>query len=181
MDKEVPKDVVTVQAQLIFESFEEKQKVLDLMRRWSSCMRFAYQRLLEGYDRNSLKRELQEMFNLNSRYVDDAIVKAKGILESRKHRGEDPRRVVFGGRELFEKLKRRHINGKLYEKLKIEWQEKRKGNLNTRIVTNERGTFLRINVGERKYVYAKYKQDGRRIKTEKRYFKKLLHQICLIR
>ncbi|WPX08145.1 IS200/IS605 family accessory protein TnpB-related protein [Anaerocellum danielii] len=159
--------MVTVQAKLIFESFEDKQKVLDLMRRWSSCMRFAYKRLLEGFDRNSLKKDLQGIFNLNSRYVNDAIMKAGSILESCKQSGEDPRKVVFGGRELFEKLKKRHINGNPYKKLKIEWQEKRKGNLysrgdrskkgnlNTRIVANERGTFLRINVGDRKYVFAR--------------------------
>ncbi|WP_338031314.1 hypothetical protein [Carboxydothermus hydrogenoformans] len=41
------------------------------MRRWSSCMRFAYNRLLEGKSRNELKRELQGIFNLNSRYVDE--------------------------------------------------------------------------------------------------------------
>ncbi len=167
MGKEVQKDVVTVQAKLIFESFEDRQKVLELMRRWSSCMRFAYKRLLEGYNRNSLKRELQGIFDLNSRYVDDAIMKAKAVLESCKQRGEDPRKAIFGGRELFEKLKKRHINGKPYRKLKIEWQEKRKGNLysrgdrskkgnlNTRIVVNKSGTFLRINVGDRKYVFAR--------------------------
>ncbi|WAM34417.1 IS200/IS605 family accessory protein TnpB-related protein [Caldicellulosiruptor morganii] len=159
--------MVTVQTKLIFESYEDKQKILELMRRWSSCMRFAYKRLLEGFDRNSLKKDLQGIFYLNSRYVDDAIMKAKAVLESCKQRGEDPRKAIFGGRQLFEKLKKRHINGKPYKKLKIEWQEKRKGNLysrgdrskkgnlNTRIVTNERGTFLRINVGDRKYVFAR--------------------------
>jgi len=48
------KDMVTVQAKLIFEGGEDKQRVLDLMRRWSSCMRYAYKRLLEGYKRNEL-------------------------------------------------------------------------------------------------------------------------------
>ncbi|MDN5332185.1 MAG: hypothetical protein PWP45_1410, partial [Tepidanaerobacteraceae bacterium] len=65
--------MVTIQAKLIFDSNEDKQEVLDLMRRWSSCVRFAYNRLLEGYSRNELKRELQGIFSLNSRYVDDAI------------------------------------------------------------------------------------------------------------
>ncbi|BCS80080.1 IS200/IS605 family accessory protein TnpB-related protein [Anaerocellum diazotrophicum] len=158
--------MITIQAKLIFESSEDKKQVLDLMRRWTSCMRFAYKRLLEGWDRNTLKRELQGIFNLNSRYVDDAIMKARSILEACKQSGEDPRKVVFGGRQLFEKLKRRHINGKPYKKLKIEWQEKRKGNLyskgdrskkgnlNTRIEIDGDSTKLRINVGEREYVYA---------------------------
>ncbi|ADL41559.1 transposase [Caldicellulosiruptor obsidiansis OB47] len=158
--------MVTVQTKLIFEGSEDKQKVLDLMRRWSSCMRYAYKRLLEGHKRNELKKQLQGIFNLNSRYVDDAIMKAKSILTSCKERGENPNKVVFGGRQLFEKLQKRHINGKAYRKLQLKWQEKRKGNLysrgdrskkgnlNTRIEIDEDCTKLRINVGEREYVYA---------------------------
>ncbi|WAM34344.1 IS200/IS605 family accessory protein TnpB-related protein [Caldicellulosiruptor morganii] len=180
--------MVTVQAKLIFESYEDRQKVLELMRRWSSCMRFAYKRLLEGFDRNSLKKDLQRIFNLNSRYVDDAIMKAKGVLESCKQRGEDPRKAIFGGRELFEKLKKRHINGKPYKKLKIEWQEKRKGNLysrgdrskkgnlNTRIVVNERGTFLRINIGDRKYVFARLSAGFKKDKNRK----EILQEIAIL-
>ncbi|WP_039764063.1 IS200/IS605 family accessory protein TnpB-related protein [Caldicellulosiruptor sp. F32] len=167
--------MVTVQAKLIFDSSEDRQKVLDLMRRWSSCMRYAYKRLLEGHKRNELKRELQGIFNLNSRYVDDAIMKANSVLDSCKERGENPEKVIFGGRQLFEKLKRRHINGNVYRKLQREWQEKRKGNLysrgdrskkgnlNTRIETGEDCTRLRINVGEREYVCARI-QSGWKIK-----------------
>jgi hypothetical protein len=42
----VAKDMITIQTKLIFKSKEDKQTVADLMRRWSSCMRFAYNRLL---------------------------------------------------------------------------------------------------------------------------------------
>jgi IS605 OrfB family transposase len=141
-------------------------------------MRFAYKRLLEGYDRKTLKRDLQGMFDLNSRYVDDAIMKARSTLESSKELGNNPKKVIFGGKDLFKKLQKRHINGKEYKKLKTKWQERRKGNLysrgdkskkgnlNTRIEVKENGTFLRINVGERKYVYARiqagYKKNKRR-------------------
>jgi len=161
------KDMITIQAKLTFPSKEDKQIVLDLMRRWSSCMRYAYNRLLEGFSRNTLKRELQGVFNLNSRYVDDAIMKATSVLESCKKREENPSKVIFGGRGLFERLKKRHINGKAYEKLRQEWQERRKGNLysrgdrskkgnlNTRIEIDGNCTWLRINVGERKYAYAR--------------------------
>nr|WP_162199502.1 hypothetical protein [Thermoanaerobacter thermocopriae] len=112
------------------------------------------------------------------RIVDDAIMKARGVLESSKELRSNPKKVIFGGRDLFGKLQKRHINGKEYQKLKTKWQEKRKGNLysrgdkskkgnlNTRIEVKENGTFLRINVGERKYVYARiqagYKKNKRR-------------------
>ncbi|ERM92026.1 transposase, partial [Caldanaerobacter subterraneus subsp. yonseiensis KB-1] len=170
--------MIVIQAKLIFLNQQDKQIVLDLMRRWSSCMRFAYKRLLEGYDRKTLKRDFQGMFDLNSRYVDDAIMKARSTLESARELGKSPKKVIFGGRDLFGKLQKRHINGKEYQKLKTKWQERRKGNLysrgdkskkgnlNTRIEVRKNGTFLRINVGERKYVYARieagYKKNKRR-------------------
>lgn len=160
------KDMVTVQAKLIFDNSEDKQKVSDLMRRWSACMRYAYKRLLEGHGRKELKRQLQGVFNLNSRYVDDAIMKAESIKKSCEQKGENPKKVIFGGRDLFEKLQKRHINGRAYGELQRKWQEKRKGNLysrgdrskkgnlNTRIEIDDFLNKLRINVGEREYVYA---------------------------
>jgi len=159
--------MITIQTKLTFPNKEDEQIVLDLMRRWSSCVRFAYNRLLEGKSRNKLKRELQGVFSLNSRYVDDAIKKAKSVLESCSEKHENPSKVIFSSRSLFEKLKKRHINGKAYERLRQEWQERRKGhlysrgdrskkgNLNTRIEIDRNSTWLRINIGERKYAYAR--------------------------
>ncbi|WP_041725684.1 IS200/IS605 family accessory protein TnpB-related protein [Caldicellulosiruptor acetigenus] len=167
--------MLTIQAKLIFDSKEDKQKVLNLMRKWSACMRYAYKRLLEGHKRNELKKQLQGIFNLNSRYVDDAIIKAQSVKKSCEQKGENSKKVIFGGRELFEKLQKRHINGKAYRKLQREWQEKRKGNLysrgdkskkgnlNTRIEIDGFLTKLRINVGEREYVYATI-QPGWKVK-----------------
>ncbi|AAM23858.1 hypothetical protein TTE0587 [Caldanaerobacter subterraneus subsp. tengcongensis MB4] len=185
MGKEVAKSVIVIQTKLIFLDQEDKQIVLDLMRRWSSCMRYAYKRLLEGYDRKTLKRDLQGMFDLNSRYVDDAIMKARSTLESARELGKSPKKVIFGGKKLFKKLQKRHINGKAYEKLKIRWQERRKGNLysrgdkskkgnlNTRIEVKENGTFLRINVGERKYVYTKVQAGWKKNKNREEIFQEI--------
>lgn len=169
--------MLTIQSKLVFDNNKDKQSILDLMRRWSSCMRYAYNRLLEGETRNEIKRELQGVFGLNSRYVDDAIMKAKSVLESCKGRGKNPSKVIFGGRGLFEKLKKRHINGNAYKRLRQEWQEKRrgnlysrgdrskKGNLNTRVEINESGVGLRVNTGERKYIYARIQAGWKRGKN----------------
>jgi len=46
-----------VHARLVFLKEGDEQAVLDLMRRFSSAVRFAYQRLLERQDRKELKRE----------------------------------------------------------------------------------------------------------------------------
>ncbi|TDA67718.1 MAG: transposase [Clostridia bacterium] len=54
------------------------------MRLFSACVRWAFNRLLEGKAREELKKEGQELFGLNSRYVDDAILKAKEIIGSQQ-------------------------------------------------------------------------------------------------
>jgi predicted transposase len=127
---EAPKLYLGVHARLVFLKKEDERAVLDLMRRFSGAVRFAYNRLLEGKDRKELKREdgpLCVLFHLNTRYADGAIEKAQAALDSAKELGRDPRKVVFGGRKLFEQLRRKHLSGKALLALKREWSEKRQG------------------------------------------------------
>ncbi|MFX6622271.1 hypothetical protein ABTG47_20560, partial [Acinetobacter baumannii] len=75
---------------------------LDLMRRFSAAFRYGYNRLLEGAERQELKREdgpLCTLFRLNTRQADDALLKAQTLLDSLEELGENPRKVVFGGRK----------------------------------------------------------------------------------
>jgi IS605 OrfB family transposase len=158
-----------VQALLVFPEKEDEQAVLDLMRRFSSATRFAYNRLLEGKTREELKREdgpLCALFGLNTRYADGAIEKAQALIASAEELGQDPRKVVFGGRKLFEQLKRRHLSGKALFALKREWKEKRqgllysrgdsakKGNANLRLESRDGALWLRVNLGNGTYVQA---------------------------
>jgi IS605 OrfB family transposase len=157
-----------VHARLVFKE-EDKQAVLDLMRRFSSATRFAYRRLLEGKSREELKREngpLCTLFGLNTRYADGAIEKAQAILDSAKELGQDPQKVVFGGRKLFEGLKRKHLSGKALLALKREWKERRqgllysrgdaakKGNANLRLEPQGDALWLRVNLGNGGHVQA---------------------------
>jgi predicted transposase len=67
-----PKLFLGVHARLVFLKEEDEKVVLDLMRRFSSATRYAYQRLLEGKDRKELKREdgpLCQLFGLNNRWT----------------------------------------------------------------------------------------------------------------
>jgi IS605 OrfB family transposase len=156
-------------ARLVFLKEEDEQAVLDLMRRFSSATRFAYQRLLEGKTREELKREsgpLCTLFGLNTRYADGAIEKAQAILDSAQELGQDPRKVVFGSREVFEQLKRKHLSGKALLALKREWKERRqgllysrgdatkKGNANLRLEPQGDALWLRVNLGNGAYVHA---------------------------
>jgi predicted transposase len=162
-----PKLFLGVHARLVFLKKEDEQAVLDLMRRFSSAVRFAYQRLLEGQDRKELKREdgpLCTLFGLNTRYADGAIEKAQATLDSARELGQDPRKVLFGGRKLFEQLTRGHLSGKALLALKREWKERRqgllysrgdsakKGNANLRLEPQGDALWLRVNLGNGGYV-----------------------------
>ncbi len=166
---EAPKLYLGVHARLVFLKKEDEQAVLDLMRRFSSATRFAYNRLLEGQDRKELKREsgpLRTLFGLNTRYADGAIEKAQATLDSARELGQDPRKVVFGSREVFEQLKRKHLSGKALLALKRKWKERRqgflysrgdatkKGNANLRLEPQGDALWLRVNLGNGAYVRA---------------------------
>jgi predicted transposase len=112
--------MITLQCKLTFENEKDKQELLKLMMQFSSCFRYAYNRLLEGHKRKELKKHLQKIFKLNSRYCDDAIFKAQNLINSCKERGQNPKKVIFGSRKLFEKLKKKHINGKQRERNKYK-------------------------------------------------------------
>jgi len=117
--RKMPKANVTIQARLKV-SEKEKETLDDIIRRWSSCMRYAYKRLLGDKTRNELKKELKEVLCLNSRYVDDAILEAQKIVASTKEPGFNPKKVVLGERTLFEKFSRKHLSEKQRNRLKIE-------------------------------------------------------------
>jgi IS605 OrfB family transposase len=169
-----------VHARLVFLKKEDEQAVLDLMRRFSSATRFAYNRLLEGKTREELKREsgpLCTLFGLNTRWADGAIEKAQAILDSAKELGQDPQKVVFGGRKLFERLKRKHLSGKALLALKRAWKEKRqgflysrgdatkKGNANLRLEPQGDALWLRVNLGNGAYVRARVRTSHPHLKA----------------
>jgi predicted transposase len=54
------------------------------MRLFCACERWAFNRLLEGGSRDKVKKDGQELFGLNSRYVDDARLKAQALIDSRR-------------------------------------------------------------------------------------------------
>jgi predicted transposase len=175
-----PKLYLGVHARLVFLKEEDERAVLDLMRRFSSAVRFAYQRLLEGKTREELKREdgpLCTLFGLNTRYADGAIEKAQAILDSARELGQDPRKVVFGSREVFEQLKRKHLSGKALLALKREWKERRqgllysrgdatkKGNANLRLESRDGALWLRVNLGNGAHVRARVKTSHPQLKA----------------
>jgi IS605 OrfB family transposase len=169
---------ITLECMLEFEKEEEKEKVLALMRRFSSATRYAYKRLLEGVAEKEIEKRVAEKHKLNARYVKDAVLIAKGVLKSCIQRGQNPKKLVFGSRELFEQLKKMHLTGKKREKLRKKWEERRyyylysrgekskNGNLNLRFVNLNNQWHLRINLGSGEYVWAKVIRDAKRHKDK---------------
>jgi transposase, putative, N-terminal domain len=170
--------MITLECLLEFETKEDINAILDLMRRFSSAMRYAYKRLLENEKRKDLKRHLSKLFNINTRYSDDVIFLAQSIISSCKEREQNPKKLIFGSRKLFEQLSRNHLTGKIKEKLKVKWKESRQGNLYSRGDKSKQGNlnlrlqwigdklYLRINTGDRQYIYAKVIRSVKREKDK---------------
>jgi IS605 OrfB family transposase len=170
--------MITLQCRLEFQNEQDREIVLGLMRRFSSAMRFAYQRLLEGEDRKELKKCLVRLFGVNTRYADDAIFLVQSMLLLCKKKKLNPKKVIFGSRKLFEQLKRSHLVGKRRVRLKRKWREVRQGNLYSRGDKEKLGNlnlrlqwingklYLRINTGNKQYVYAKVIRSVKREKDK---------------
>lgn len=62
----------------------EEDPLVTEMRLFCACTRWAFNRLLEGTSRDEVKKLGQEFFGINSRYVDDARLKAQTVLDSQR-------------------------------------------------------------------------------------------------
>ena len=177
-EKKSESNFVTVECLLAFDKDEDKGRVLTLMRKFSSMVRSAYKRLMEGAERKELQKLLSRKYGINARYSDGAILLAQQALESCVERGQNPKKLVFGSRELFEKLKKKHLTGKRGDELRQKWEERRygvlysrgekskEGNLNLRLVNLHDQWHLRINLGNGEYVWARVIRSAKR-KTDK--------------
>jgi len=77
--------MLTLSCLLDFESKEGKEKVLTLMRRFSSCVRFCYNRLLENHTERSAYHIAKETFpDLPSAWINMALQKAREIKSTKK-------------------------------------------------------------------------------------------------
>jgi len=145
---------------------EDKEKLIQLMRKQSSAIRVAYN-MLKELEKEKTKnphaqiyQRLRQLFpDLPTKYIDSAIYKAKQYPTDKA--------VVFGGRRLFERLCKNRLTGKVREGLKKQWKEQRqgtlisigsktdKGNRLTRFEDLNGQLHLRITTGNREFIYAR--------------------------
>jgi IS605 OrfB family transposase len=145
---------------------EDKEKLIKLMRKQSSAIRIAYNMLKElekektRSSHTQIYHRLRQLFpELPTKYIDSAIYKARQYPTDKL--------VVFGGERLFEKLCKNHLTGKVREGLKKQWKEQRQGTLISIGSKADKGNrlmrfedlngqlCLRINTGNREFIYAK--------------------------
>ncbi|MFZ8805660.1 MAG: IS200/IS605 family accessory protein TnpB-related protein [Candidatus Calescibacterium sp.] len=169
---------VTLKFKVIPQSKEDYEELSKLMRLYGSTVRYAYNRFLDGYSKNEVYHLVRKTFkDLPSWYVESAIGEALEILKSVKSRGGNPRKVVFGSKELFAKLCIHHLQGWRLEEVKKKWDEKRKGRLlsightenggnpNIKLLLEDDGICLSItSTRKRKPIKAKVK---RKVKSQK--------------
>jgi len=151
---------VSLQFKLQLNSSDRK-KLLELMRKQSSAIRSAYKLLKDKNSHNQIYHKLRQLFpDLPTKYIDSAIYKAKQYSTDKK--------VVFGGKALFEKLcKNRNKKSKERQQLKRKWKEQRQGTLISIGSKADKGNrlmrfenvngelHLRITTGNREFIYAK--------------------------
>jgi IS605 OrfB family transposase len=145
---------------------EDREKLIQLMRKQSSAIRIAYN-ILKELEKEKAKNTLTQTYQklrqlfpeLPTKYIDSAIYKAKQYPTNKS--------VVFGGKRLFEKLCKNHLTGKAREKLKKQWRELRQGTLISIGSKADKGNrlmrfedlngqlHLRITTGNRESIYAK--------------------------
>jgi IS605 OrfB family transposase len=158
---------ITLRFKLIENSKEDLEMLKNLMKLQSSAVRYAYNRIKKGYKDKDIYRLIKEKFpNLPTRYIIHAINKAESI-------NKDHEQIVFGGKKIFEKLCKNHLQGKRRERLKEQWKQNRKynlisigsgnniekGNILLRFEKKNDELYLRVNIQPRKWIWLKVKRQ----------------------
>ena len=171
----------TITSQLEIED-KDKSALDHLMRVYSSCVRYVFQRIItqeEPKKHNDFHKLLKEKFELNYRYMEEAIQEAKAKASSCKELKTDPKQVIFGSRKIFNNLKKRHISEYQRRELKEKYREQRQCNLYSRGDKNNygnhniqiQGNQLKIIIGNRKRIITEIHHKNKR-------FEKVLASPC---
>ncbi|KXA95509.1 hypothetical protein AKJ36_00240 [candidate division MSBL1 archaeon SCGC-AAA259I07] len=167
----------------IFPSKDQAEKLDELMRIQSSCMRYSYSRLCEGKSKSEIEDDLKGKFSeINSRYRRGGYFRAKFNYESalelvESGELESPEKVVFGGRKNLKKRERGKISNEEWKRLRnnqlySRGDKTKRGNLNLRLVEQDGGLHLRVNVGNREWIHVSAclpREKGRFLAGEKPY------------
>lgn len=158
----VGKMQITVRGKL-YPSGDQAEKLDEVMRTQSSCMRYTYNRLCEGQSKSQIEADLEKFSEINSRYRRGGYFRAEANYKSAVElveagELESPRKVVFGGRRNLKRRERGEItngewkrsrNNQLYSR----GDKSKKGNLNLRFIEKDGELCLRANVGDHQWIH----------------------------
>ena len=124
------------------------QSLKQIMRDWSSCVRYAYQRIHR--DHITIPNEIVKsckpfyMGRLNQRYVQDAVLKAKSINQEHS---------IFGGRKNWDKLQSGTLSKEEWQKIRdseiySRGDRAKSGNPNIRVLKTPDGYKLRVGLAK---------------------------------
>src|SRR4030042_5409695 len=119
-----------------------------LMRDWSSCVRYAYQRIHR--DGITVSNEIVKsckpyyMTRLNQRYIQDAVLKAKAVPQEHS---------IFGGRRNWRELQSGLLNKEKWREIRnsevySRGDRTKSGNPNIRVLRTPEGYKLRIGLAK---------------------------------
>ena len=150
---------------VLFPSADQKNQLDMLMRFQSSCMRFSYKRLCEGYTKSEIEKKLSETFpQINSRYRKAGFFRAQTMYLSafrlmKNGRLKSLKKVVFGGRKNLVLFTKGKLTKKDWERIRnnqvfSRGDKSKAGNLNLRFFKLNGKLYLRVNIGFRNWIYA---------------------------
>ena len=60
------------------------EQLNQLMAVFCSAMRYSFNRLIEGEKEGNLIKRIQDLFHINKRYAEDAVLQAKAVMSSQE-------------------------------------------------------------------------------------------------
>lgn len=180
---------MTIQGKL-FPDEEQQYNINRLMRIQSSAMRYSFIRICEGYNKSEVVSDLKDKFSeINLRYRNGGYFRAKINYKSAKklvQRGELEleEKIVFGGRKNLKKREKGEITNEEWKRLRnkqvfCRGDKSKGGNLNLRFIKKEDELYLRINVGDREWIYVPAyipKYEERLLKGEEAYGVRIIRE-----
>jgi len=146
---------LTIPASIELSGVEEEKALQNLFFAYGKARRLCYS-LRQKYElkgrmsKSEIIRRVQELTGLNSRYVNDAYATIEHLPAHATFGGLKNQRLREKGKITKEEYKKRR-NSIIYAR----GEKSRKGNLNLRIVEVAGEKYLRVNIGDRKWIFLK--------------------------
>jgi predicted transposase len=131
---------------LPYETSEENiLKINNLRKQYSSVLRYSYNRFTEGFKQKEVRgltKKLKNVHNLNSWFIQNAVIEAQGIKKRFKNET-----VIFGGKKNFNlrlqgKISKEEFQKKRLSSLSVQGEELKQGNRSFKLDVIENNSII---------------------------------------